>query len=616
MKTGRCGGGGGGGDCDRHGRDGFSPMLQAEFDFINPRLTQTKDQNRRRSKSLSLAYGSSSSNQPVVFQLFRTVFFMLFGLYFLSLLVTPIGVAAVNTNSLVYEGSCTTEYSLSSLCGSTITYPFYLPPNTNVSQLDDIVSRRFFSSNAGILLSDTCQYALLQLLCVSVFVRCPAGYTQQAFASQGFDNLVGRKAQSSPPIPSPQITLPLHDFSRPCVSVCTHANARCFDFMDVGMLGSNLLCSNVHANSSALVVRSSSGRILDINNGYSFSDVNDTCYGAEVASKIADMNLHGPGRQDTYRPPWAELPSGDDKLVVHQGAVADDGVTPSDSVRPVLIEPLMEQNHFCYDFFGETGVYNTPNPLSAFSRSFTMLSGNQSNQQRILASLNSLDETLPKWLSPGCRFALRRYVCSYAFVAPFSQTLGSALSSTVGNTSILELVAYWAVSGVNTSRLLDTNIRVPAYGDRRICDSYVSECSSMLTRLPTIRPAMSAALIELLTPPISPRTNQPSCDAFDNVTGRYMFPNSSQAVAELQLAVNGTMDFQQSVFNLTQLNNSYSYVPLLVSSSPNTVPMDATLSDDQSGYGVECPNGFVVPEDPTDSRVQWVSGTGCAVACL
>jgi hypothetical protein len=36
---------------------------------------------------------------------------------------------------------------------------------------------------------------------------------------------------------------------------------------------------------------------------------------------------------------------------------------------------------------------------------------------------------------------------------------------------------------------------------------------------------------------------------------------------------------------------------------------------DVSGFGTQCPYGFVVPDDVGHPRNEWISGSGCAQPC-
>jgi hypothetical protein len=550
------------------------------------------------------------------------------------LLATSSTVVTAVTGSFVYEGSCSTDYTSSSLCASTVTYPFYLPPLINISALDAMVSERFLASNLGVLLPNKCQYSLLQLLCVSIFVRCPTGFTQAIvqLSSLAEQADVTPLAQTQVQISVPQVTLHTHDFDRPCVALCSQVNARCFEFMDLGMLGSNLLCSNIRSNSSASLTSST---VLNVGSVFTFSDVNATCYGQEIATKISRMSavsdVHRTLSRNRDLPKTASVTARPE--VIQEST--DDGYNSTTS-SSVVIEPLITDNNFCSEFFSDTGVYNIPNPLGYFGRSLTELSSVHSNQQQIFETFTEISDTLPRWVSADCRFALRRYVCSSAFVAPrtlsFTEFLSGSVvvsdddvtfSSSSSSAYSSLLLSYWQASGINESTLLDADIRAPTYGDRKICDSYVSVCGKMLSRLPSYKPTLSPAIISLLTPP--------RCDALDNVTNLYLFPNASQVVARIQLAVNSSSavlsqgrkllsssgNTVDSYFNVQQLSSTNrSYVSVLLSTPPNTAPLSATVTDDQSGYEGLCPHGFVIPEDPSDSRVQWVSGTGCAVACL
>ncbi len=54
-------------------------------------------------------------------------------------------------------------------------------------------------------------------------------------------------------------------------------------------------------------------------------------------------------------------------------------------------------------------------------------------------------------------------------------------------------------------------------------------------------------------------------------------------------------------------------ISLKLYTSPNN--MSAPVTAYQYAYAPTCPYGYVVPEHPDNERVQWVTGTGCALGC-
>ena len=71
-----------------------------------------------------------------------------------------------------YAGSCQQTMTLNTFCSTVIFYPFYVPPNQTVKDLDNIVDE-YFAQNTLQLISSACISSLLTLFCASVFIQCP-----------------------------------------------------------------------------------------------------------------------------------------------------------------------------------------------------------------------------------------------------------------------------------------------------------------------------------------------------------------------------------------------------------------------------------------------------------
>jgi hypothetical protein len=248
-------------------------------------------------------------------------------------------------------------------------------------------------------------------------------------------------------------------------------------------------------------------------------------------------------------------------------------------------------------------------------------------QQAVETELRGVLSSLPGWLGGECRWQLRRYLCGSQLLGAHHWSLKSALDddaqqqqqqsggSTLNASSLLKVwVSKYNVSTSKGSSLLDRQLYAPSYPHRSVCESYWSSCGSFLDRLKSMESHRS--LYNKLT-----LWSSSSCDATADV------PSYSGAGASA--ASDGTDDDEkpqlitvsrfpssnQTVLNLRLAGYDSSGI-LTVSSSLNKLQSSSeyVLYEDIS-YRPECPQGFVVPDDPGHPRNKWISGTGCAEAC-
>jgi hypothetical protein len=600
--------------------------------------------------------------------------------YTLLLLVSS-SLLHVVGGAYVYDGTCASNYMDSAMCSDSVDYHFYLPSGHNVSDLDSLVEAKFRRSNAAVLLTDSCQNAVLDVLCLSVFVRCPTGYSQVTTSSLSHEHITHmemqdetgdhthhRRITSANQGSHSQVHLSTRDFDRPCVDVCTAANAKCFNLMNVEMLGAGLMCS--HVNSTKLQSQNASITELDIHE-ITFSVHNSTCYGGNVATKLQRQSSsrrdhwwhqrQADSRQRVYasssrgreghkgRHDHSELEDhewhgahGGDHVShlddeegsqpeyenhVHGGGAniaASDDDDDNDyyhfedsavNQTSRIIEALLPSNQFCAEFFPQ-GIYSIPSPFSLFSSTMNTITKSYSYQQQILDIFNELNRSLPVWIGHECHFMMRRYLCTHAFLSPHYEAFSTVLSS-MDSTDKATLLSFWESSGINTTSLLESTVRYKAYADRQVCTDYATTCKRMITRSAQAKPALSEFQVKLITP---------NCNAYNHTEDLHQFPNVTQVVSTVTAAYQSSsswtltdddavtsfasMTTRSSGMSITSSSNAFT---IAVYSAPNVLPLAAS---DASTYEATCPEGFVLPDNPDEKGVDWIKGTGCAVACM
>jgi hypothetical protein len=191
-------------------------------------------------------------------------------------------------------------------------------------------------------------------------------------------------------------------------------------------------------------------------------------------------------------------------------------------------------------------------------------------QSIIDAALSQNFNALPKFVSEDCHLNMRKYFCRSYLIKPESVNYGDAFTAA----GVAPYYSAFQAAGVNIAKLVTQSVVVPAYPHKDVCLAYEDTCGGF------IELAKTAALV-------------PNCSAVSYATGIAVktFPTASQSILVLPLTTSG----------------GTLYVPF--TSSPDTV------SSASETYTATCPDGFVVPDEPDDSRITWIPGTGCASAC-
>ncbi len=233
---------------------------------------------------------------------------------------------------------------------------------------------------------------------------------------------------------------------------------------------------------------------------------------------------------------------------------------PSTRSFAAATQPYVNNGGPCDGFVGST--YFTPFG-NVFNSSYAVLQDNGIPRVLLDAAVTSSIPTFPPFVTAECRKAFKQYVCYSAYYNPTE-------------VSLLQIIIE---NGINPqglpqglTSLASYAFNLPQYPDYDVCTNFVQQCAAILTGTDINCTATSAA----------------------SSVGARAFPEKTQVVAAVALPSLG--------------------VTLTVSTAPNSNGTYNATADTTS-YATSCPTGFVVPDDPSNPDVKWVTGTACAVPC-
>jgi hypothetical protein len=270
---------------------------------------------------------------------------------------------------------------------------------------------------------------------------------------------------------------------------------------------------------------------------------------------------------------------------------------------------------------------------------------------------------LPAWLSSDCFSAILRYYCSTTYLRPEKKALQIDVNVTSRTWSYAYTTGEGSIHG-DDKNLADSDISVarfnftfyaPSYPHRSVCDDYVAKCSTAVELLsslnkykskdPSVLPATLDALpdcTEVVQQSQTTSSSQSSGMVYDDgmVSTGYsgevahcLFPSANQTVLNLNLTIeyrNGSKTTASG--SSAQSGAAAGESAVLWSIGPSAIPVATSpnklMSTNTAAaavgtrtksaadeYVTECPQGYVVPDDPTHPRNKWLAGTGCAEAC-
>jgi len=196
-------------------------------------------------------------------------------------------------------------------------------------------------------------------------------------------------------------------------------------------------------------------------------------------------------------------------------------------------------------------------------------------QGELEALLSAKMSLLPLWMKADCHLSLRKLLCSSVYLLPQTINVRSLLSRSLSATAITLLIFRLNSLGVSAPHFFALDVSLPSYPHYDVCLSLTSTCASL-----ALRSNVSSL--------------HPNCNATVSLSSGAMirkFPTANQTILSIPLGVLGSVAMQ---------------------TSPNAM-LSANVTDDD--YTPQCPASYVIPEEPLDPRVRWVSGTACASPC-
>lgn len=202
-------------------------------------------------------------------------------------------------------------------------------------------------------------------------------------------------------------------------------------------------------------------------------------------------------------------------------------------------------------------------PASSLSSSFAVFQPPYVVQSLIERTLSEKLSVLPSYLSSECHLALKKYFCGSTFLYPHEINFLKTLLS-----SGISIGAFSGLSIANRIAIQSYYFELPSYPSQDVCLDYQSKCSGFIAK------ANNSALV-------------PSCDAM----------------------------ISPSIAKFPSVNQTISAVVVGRASVHFTTPPNSMSTAVDGSYETKCPGEFVVPDDPSDPAVRWITGTGCAVGC-
>eukprot|EP01040_Poterioochromonas_malhamensis_P015104 gene15104-16846_t len=228
----------------------------------------------------------------------------------------------------------------------------------------------------------------------------------------------------------------------------------------------------------------------------------------------------------------------------------------------IATQPYVNNGGPCDGFVGST--FFTPFG-NVFNSSFAVVQSTGVPRVLLDAAVKKSIPTFPPFVTEDCRKSFKQYVCYSAYFNPAQVTVLGAIQQNNINTSSLPQSFTYLASYV---------LNLPEYPDYEVCTHFVKSCATILKT--------SGAKINC------------TAKSATSTVGARAFPEQKQAVASVALT---SLGVTLKVYTEPNSNGTY----------------NATA--DATSYATSCPSGFVIPDDPNNPDVQWVTGTACAIPC-
>jgi hypothetical protein len=422
------------------------------------------------------------------------------------------------------------------VCSRVVDYNFLLPSTYTLSALNAEAVKKLNNSALQVL-PNQCVVNLMRLACSLIYRKCPSGVS--AYDQQTWNYDIYSDVSVLVPVP----------FQRPCRSVCDDLNDSCLGMLAL-FTGQFFQCGSDRFDYSG-------GAITVSPQPYKFDQSNDDTVCNKVPASFAVSSS-----KETY--------NGDSSAVasVKSFAIASSNTGVCAGITTDLYVP------------------------AASTLDLAPLQSPGKVQAAIESKLANISSALKVFLTPDCRFAIKKMVCGSSFLSPQAIHMKNLLIASNVNTTALKqfMVTKAGLSTSNFTAFLDYTFFVPSFPNRSICVDYKNACPLIAQK--AVAENSSTVLAATCTD--------------DDVTaaGYQEFPVKDQVLGHVPLHWD----------NYTNAYSNITLTYLALISEPNNMT-DASESEANASYEPMCPSGYVVPEDPTDPGVMNVTGTACAISC-
>jgi hypothetical protein len=307
--------------------------------------------------------------------------------------------------------------ALNITCLGVVDYKYFLPTTVSTVYLDQ-VARNQLSDPSLSSLPTQCQVSLKKAVCASVYLKCPANFSETDFKTYNYK--IFSDVNSVYPLP----------FQRPCVSVCNNANSDCLGLLNLNNRALNCSATTDYSYGAFGVAYSVPS--------YPFPRTYDNIFGTSVCNAMPASNVvAGSSEPYIYAAKNGVCAGIISSLYVPPGNLLSSNVAPMQG--PYVVQTIIET--------------------------------------QLAASINAL----PVWLSPSCHLAMKKYFCGSYMLAPQPQRFHDVLvANSFDANTILGIEYQLGAAGVNISAYLQSVFYLPSYPTTQVCLDYLNSCGAFI----------------------------------------------------------------------------------------------------------------------------------------
>lgn len=307
--------------------------------------------------------------------------------------------------------------ALNITCLGVVDYKYFLPAKLSTTYLDQL-ARNQLSDPSLSSLPTQCQVSLKKAVCASVYLKCPAGFSETNMSTYNYK--IFSDVNSVYPLP----------FQRPCVNVCNNANMDCLGLLNLNNRALNCSATTDYSYGAFGVAYGVPS--------YPFPRTYDNKFGTSVCNSM----------------PATDIVAGSSEPYIHAS-----------------------NNGVCAGII--SSLYIPPGNL--LSSNVAPMRGPYVVQTIIETQLAASINALPVWLSPSCHLAMRKYFCGTYMLAPQPQRFRDVLAAnSFDANTILGIEYQLGLAGVNMSAYLRTTFYLPSYPTNQVCLDYLNFCGTFI----------------------------------------------------------------------------------------------------------------------------------------